>query len=899
MSFENFFRGDYMPHGHCFLWQPGILWTTVISDVIIALSYFSIPVALVVLVYKRVDIQFKGIYLLFAAFITCCGMTHVLAVYNLWHGAYGIQSILKALTAGISFITAVYIIKNYRVVVQTPSLAAFEEAEKEMLKERFKRQTLELDQKNESIFRFTTEFVPTGLLVVDINQTIRMANLALEKIFGYKPGELNGRPLQDLITAEHQGFHEALVTNYLEHPIQKHSMAAGRLIKGKTADNKEVYAEISLSVHEFQGEKLAFASVIDAGEVINENNISLEGGRLKRALEATNDGIWEWNVETDKVWYSENLMTLLGHSPDDTPNIAFWREHIHPDDYASVQSCLNKHFSHKTPYDIVYRGLTKNGYRWVRAKGDTRFNSDGAPLLMSGTLTDVHDLKTLETELDEKSRFIEELLNRSLCGMYIYSFINDGNSYINPEYTNITGYTLDDLQNIQRSEGFLTLFHPMDTDNLIRHIATIESSTDGVVSEIEYRFKHKKGHWIWCYSRDSVYQKDEHGKTSAMLGTFFDISDLKDRERQLRSLALEYSTTFEQAAVGIAHVDLEGNFIKVNRKLCEILDYDQATLLSLNYSDITHPNDIDDNIKNKENLIKNKIRQYVTEKRYLKQGGSYVWVKLTVAFVEDPVDNQKYFVSVIEDITQQKKIAQELHESNKSLERFAYSASHDLQEPLRKICTFSEILNNSLEEETLSDDAKFQLDRIVNSAQKMSRMINSLLDLARLSKRELKRSNISLSSLVDQVKEDISYLIEQFNVELSTENDLNLYIESDSFQLILQNLFANSIHYKHQHRTPTITVAAKEQFGKTHILITDNGLGIKEEVLPYIFDPFRRFAPPSISGVGMGLAICRQIVIAHKGEIHVVSSSPKGTTFEIILPVINTDEKSYAKNSTD
>jgi signal transduction histidine kinase/CheY-like chemotaxis protein len=101
-----FFDGSYEPHGYCLLWNPGLIWTHVVSDLFIAAAYFSIPLALVSLIRRRRDLEFSGMFYLFAVFILACGMTHILSVWNLWHGDYGVEAVVKAVTAAASVPTA-------------------------------------------------------------------------------------------------------------------------------------------------------------------------------------------------------------------------------------------------------------------------------------------------------------------------------------------------------------------------------------------------------------------------------------------------------------------------------------------------------------------------------------------------------------------------------------------------------------------------------------------------------------------------------------------------------------------------------------------------------------------------------------------------------------------------
>jgi two-component system, sensor histidine kinase and response regulator len=116
-----FFSNEYMPHGHCYLWLPSILWINVVSDLLIALAYFSIPVILLTLINKRKDVKFKGIFILFAAFILLCGITHLFSIYTIWHGTYGVHGLSKFITAIVSVATAVALVKSRKAILSIPS----------------------------------------------------------------------------------------------------------------------------------------------------------------------------------------------------------------------------------------------------------------------------------------------------------------------------------------------------------------------------------------------------------------------------------------------------------------------------------------------------------------------------------------------------------------------------------------------------------------------------------------------------------------------------------------------------------------------------------------------------------------------------------------------------------
>lgn len=133
-SIQRFFDSDdiFMPHGHCYLWYPEILWLNVLGDAIIAFSYFSIPVALAYFAHKRKDIPFNHLFILFGCFILLCGMTHLFGIWTIWHPDYGEQGLLKAATAFVSLLTAIMIWRLMPALMRLPSPTVLQEANEKL-----------------------------------------------------------------------------------------------------------------------------------------------------------------------------------------------------------------------------------------------------------------------------------------------------------------------------------------------------------------------------------------------------------------------------------------------------------------------------------------------------------------------------------------------------------------------------------------------------------------------------------------------------------------------------------------------------------------------------------------------------------------------------------------------
>ena len=156
-----------------------------------------------------------------------------------------------------------------------------------------------------------------------------------------------------------------------------------------------------------------------------------------------------------------------------------------------------------------------------------------------------------------------------------------------------------------------------------------------------------------------------------------DITERKRAEKELRESEERFRSTFEQAAVGIGHVDLEGHFLRLNQKFCEIVDYEQEELLQLSFQDITHPEDLERDLEEFRQLLAGEIETYSIEKRYIRKDSSIVWVKLTVSVVWAASGEPSYIVGVIEDITERKRAEEELKESSRRTENILESITDE------------------------------------------------------------------------------------------------------------------------------------------------------------------------------------------------------------------------------
>lgn len=240
---------------------------------------------------------------------------------------------------------------------------------------------------------------------------------------------------------------------------------------------------------------------------------------------------------------------------------------------------------------------------------------------------------------------------------------------------------------------------------------------------------------------------------------------------------------------------------------------------------------------------------------------------------------------------------QELKRSNQELTDFAAIASHDLQEPLRKVVMFGDRLEARIpEEETKSRD---YLDRLRKSARRMQGFIEALLKLSSVASSAQPFQPVDLHKLTLEVIDDLEARITHTKAQVNIDQHKLPTVEADATQMrqLIQNLISNALKYHQQDVPPVVEITSRPlRDGFWEIMVKDNGVGIEDHEINLVFHPFERGNNDiKLEGTGMGLAICKTIVDRHGGSIHVVSQPNKGTSFIITLPEKNIERR---KNST-
>ncbi|WP_137290944.1 ATP-binding protein [Natronorubrum halophilum] len=240
----------------------------------------------------------------------------------------------------------------------------------------------------------------------------------------------------------------------------------------------------------------------------------------------------------------------------------------------------------------------------------------------------------------------------------------------------------------------------------------------------------------------------------------------------------------------------------------------------------------------------------------------------------------------------------QLEESNQRLEQFAYAASHDLQEPLRMVSSYLELIEHRYGDE-LDEDGEEFLDYAIDGSERMKEMIEGLLEYSRVDTQGEPFEPVDLDEVLANVRKDLELQINESHATIETDELPR--VEGDERQLrqLFQNLLSNAIEYNGD-EPPRIDVSAERDAEKWVISVCDNGIGIDPKDQDRVFEVFQRLhSQEEHSGTGIGLALCKRIVERHDGEIQIDSTSGEGTSFTFSLPaVLNSADSHSTQNDS-
>ena len=377
--------------------------------------------------------------------------------------------------------------------------------------------------------------------------------------------------------------------------------------------------------------------------------------------------------------------------------------------------------------------------------------------------------------------------------------------------------------------------------------------------------------------------KGSEGNPKCLIVTMRDFTERRRAEEALRASEKKYHSLVDNTLVGVYQTNFQGDLLYANDTLMKLLEFESTEQMLATGAMAKFKNKKDREILLESLRKHGVINDFETE--LLTMTGKTKNVLLSEAVYED------ILIGTVMDITERKRAEEKLKESmdglvrsNKELEQFAYVASHDLQEPLRMVASFTQLLAKRYHGQ-LDADADEYINYAVEGATRMQRLINDLLMYSRVGTRGKPFEPVDCSSVLGQAVVNLSAAIEETCAVITTDELPTVMADESQFVQLFQNLLLNSIRF-HGEVPPLVHISVEKKDSNWLFSVRDNGIGIDPEFKDRIFVIFQRLhGKEDYPGTGIGLAICKKIVERHGGQIWVESEPGQGAAFRFTIPI--------------
>lgn len=608
------------------------------------------------------------------------------------------------------------------------------------------------------------------------------------------------------------------------------------------------------------------------------------------AVEAGDMGAWSWDLSTDELVFSERCKAHFGLAADAAVTYEIFLNCLDPEDRERTRREMAGSLEDKLDYDHEYRAVWPDGsVHWLAAKGRGQYDSAGRAVRMLGVVMDIARRKNTEAALrdsEERYRTLTEGMPQ-----LVWTCLPDGRwDYLNSRWVEYTGVPMAE----QLGHAWARRMHPKDRQRVLA--AWAAAVQRGEMFDTEFRIQRADGAYRWFKTR-ALPLRGPDGAVAKWLGTTTDIDDQKQVEEGLREREERFRRIFEDAPIGISIVGADRRFARVNKALAEMLGYAEQELLGLTFGDITHPEDLAKEVDLADQLFAGRIPGYRLAERYLKKSGEVLWIDLTATIIRADDGRPLYGVNMVENIQERKQREEEIRQLNAELERrvaeltavnqeleaFTYSVSHDLRAPLRHIDGFSKILAEEAGA-GLDPSAKECLEHIRKGSQQMGRMVDELLNLARIVRPEASRELTGLGSLVEEVLSDLKPEMEGREITLEIGELPLVDCDPVLMKQVFVNLFSNALKFTRPRPRAVIQVGQIRQAGQAVVFVRDNGVGFSMKYADKLFGVFQRLhRREEFEGTGIGLATVQRIIQKHGGRVWAEAELDRGATFFFTL----------------
>ena len=736
------------------------------------------------------------------------------------------------------------------------------------------------------------EALPVPMFVKSRDGRYLGVNRAWEEFFGVSRASFLGKQVQDLypqnpgIAEKHLDMDGQLWRNPGGQSYEATVTARdGRLrdtiyYKATFANGSGEVAGLMGAIVDITARKQAEASLLESER------------RFRRTFELAGSGVAHIGMDRRFIRVNRRLCEILGYPQDELLRLT-GRQISHPEDVDVINAQRPSLYAGEI--DVVRvekRYLRKDGsIVWVSFTMVVERDAAGKPQYEIAFFDDITARKQAEAALRESEERFRSVVDSANDGILVYD------KQLNVIAGNLAAERILGLPlaNIIGAAGFTSLLPCVHADGSPilpdeRPTRLTVKSGKPLTGQIVGIYR-ADGSMNWVSVNTGFLRRPGDTDWYGVVSTIGDITKQRHAEIALSASEALYRQTFELATAGIAHVDLSGRFMKVNRRLCEILGYGEQELIGRPVKEISHPEDRNLTDSQRMRVRSGEKPSVRFEKRYIRKSGAIVWVDLSVALACDASGVPQYEIALFNDITERKKAEaalreahEELKRSNSELEQFAYVASHDLQEPLRMVSSYTQLLMRRYGDK-LDGDAKEFTAFIVDGATRMKQLIEDLLAYSRVGTRDRNFKPVDAESSLKRALTNLRAAIQGSGATLTQDKLPTIHCDEAQLAQLFQNLIGNALKFRKPDAAPAVHVGAADRGAEWEFTVRDNGIGIEPQYFERIFMVFQRLHDKGeYPGTGIGLAIVKKVVERHGGRIWVQSQPGAGTTFHFTMP---------------
>jgi PAS domain S-box-containing protein len=644
--------------------------------------------------------------------------------------------------------------------------------------------------------------------------------------------------------------------------------------------------------------------IVHLKDVTGRRRAEAEIHRLTRmrdtAEQASRIGSIRYDFATRRALCSHGLFALFDVGPDgfdgDVEPIISSR--VHPDDKTSLREMIIAAGETGEVASHECRVLWRDGSEHtLHGVGVVEKDEHGRPVALTGSYHEVTERRRAEREMPDLLRMRDTAERAGRVGSIRTDF-RTGRVTWTPGMAALLGLGRGEL-----SGALDTIIdaavHPDDRAGLKETLAA--AAATGQAPPVEFRVVAHDGS-VRLLHGEGLVERDERGDTIAVTGSCHDITELRAAETALRESEELFRHVFEGNAVGGILTDLEGTVLSVNDATCQVFGCSPEYFIGRNFREFGPSEDNEKARRLAERLLDGTENSVRIRQRVYPADGSVRWADVSAALRRDAAGRPMQFISSLVDATDEVAAEEEIRRLNaelagrvlttteqrdalnRELEAFAYSIAHDVRAPLRAIDGFSAVL---MEEELdgLSPEGVEKLRRVRMAAQRLARLLDDLMGLSRVSRRDLLRQPVDISDLATQVAEELFANQPSRDVDLVIQPGLVAHADPVLARLALRELLGNAWKFTWPHESARIEVGATDADGEQVFFVRDDGVGFDLRHAEHLFGAFQRMHPEGeFPGDGIGLATVQRLVRRHGGRVWAEAAVEQGATFFFTLP---------------